>query len=113
MDDDDVCDLQGRTCIPCTRSTPPLGTERADTLHRSVPEWKLDRGRLEREFTFRDFAQAMQFVNRVADLAEAEDHHPDIHLHRWKRVTLTLTTHAIGGLSENDFIMAAKIDAML
>lgn len=113
MATDDACTLRGRRCGPCTNATPALDTERADDLHQLVPDWAMDQGRLQREFTFRDFAQALMFVNRVGDLAEAEGHHPDILLHRWKHVTLMLTTHAIGGLSENDFIVAAKIDAVL
>ena len=111
--ENDACDLRGRRCGPCNKSTPTLDVERADELHQLVPDWAMDQGRLQREFAFRDFATALMFVNRVGDLAEAEGHHPDILLHRWKHVTLMLTTHAIGGLSENDFIVAAKIDAML
>lgn len=65
--------------------------------------------KISRTFTFKNFREAMRFVNRVAELAETEDHHPDIATF-WNRVVLTLTTHAIGGLSENDFILAAKID---
>jgi len=72
-------------------------------------DWQLKDGRIEKQFKFRDFVDSMRFVNKVADLAESEGHHPDIHI-LWNRVTLTLTTHAIKGLSENDFILAAKID---
>lgn len=63
-----------------------------------------------KEYAFEDFKEALAFVNKVGALAEFEGHHPDIHLHGWNKVTITLTTHAIGGLSENDFIMASKID---
>lgn len=73
--------------------------------------WELSRDAksISRKFTFENFKQAVAFVNKVADLAEEEDHHPDV-LINYKRVTFTLTTHAIGGLSENDFILAAKIN---
>ena len=68
-------------------------------------------GRIEKSYRFRDFKEAMRFVNRVAELAESEGHHPDIYV-SWNRVRLSLTTHAIGGLSDNDFILAAKIDRL-
>ena len=110
---DDSCDLRSKACVPCRSGTPPLTAERIAALAALVPEWAVSEdAKLVREFRFRDFKEALAFVNRVGDLAEAEDHHPDILLHRWKRVMLTLTTHAINGLSENDFIVAAKIDAM-
>ena len=68
-------------------------------------------GRIEKSYRFRDFKEAMRFVNRVAELAESEGHHPDIYV-SWNRVRLSLTTHSIGGLSDNDFILAAKIDRL-
>jgi 4a-hydroxytetrahydrobiopterin dehydratase len=75
-----------------------------------VPGWQLEENKLTRRFKSRDFMEAMAFVNRVAELSEAEGHHPDIHI-SWNKVRLELTTHAIKGLSENDFIMAAKINS--
>jgi len=106
-------DLAQKTCVPCKSGEPPLPEERARQLARDVPGWTLARGepRLERQFKFSDFATAMKFVNKVADIAEKEDHHPDIQIH-YDRVTLVLWTHAIGGLSENDFIVAAKINTL-
>jgi 4a-hydroxytetrahydrobiopterin dehydratase len=79
-----------------------------------VPAWSLAEAgtRLQRRFEFRDFVEAMKFVNRVADIAEAEGHHPDIAIH-WNKVDLTLWTHKIGGLHVNDFILAARIDRLL
>ena len=114
MDDDakQACDLASKKCGPCHGGTPPLETERCDELHALVPDWAMDLGMLRREFRFRDFKEAMAFANRVGDVAEEEGHHPDIFVNRWKYVTLTLTTHATGGLTENDFIVAAKIDAL-
>lgn len=111
-DNDAACDLAAKRCGPCTAATPPLDVERADLLHEAVPEWSLEDDRLEREFSFRNFKEAMAFADRVGEIAEAEGHHPDILVHKWRKVRLTLTTHAIKALSENDFIVAAKIDAL-
>jgi 4a-hydroxytetrahydrobiopterin dehydratase len=83
----------------------------AQTLLAEVPGWDLADQTLSRTFRFKDFKEAMAFVNQVAGLAEAEGHHPDIHI-SWNRVRLDLTTHAIKGLSENDFILAAKVNAL-
>jgi 4a-hydroxytetrahydrobiopterin dehydratase len=107
-------DLASRSCVPCRRGMPPLTQEEAAELVRATPEWKLERGgtRLTRRFELADFAAAMEFVNRVAEVAEEEGHHPDIAI-QWNRVDLELWTHAIGGLHENDFILAAKIDRLL
>jgi 4a-hydroxytetrahydrobiopterin dehydratase len=96
---------------------PPLTRDEAEAMMVQVPGWELlppsgdaaDQNKLSRRFKFRDFREAIAFVNRVADLAEEEGHHPDIHIFG-NRVRLDLTTHAIKGLSDNDFIMAAKID---
>lgn len=80
----------------------------------AVPDWKLEENgtRLTRRFEFEDFRKAMEFVNRVADVAEEQQHHPDIAIH-WNKVDLMLWTHKIGGLHENDFILAAKVDQLL
>lgn len=79
-----------------------------------TPDWKLEQDgkRLTRRFEFEDFRKAIEFVNRVADVAEQEGHHPDIAIH-WNKVDLVLWTHKIGGLHENDFILAAKVDRLL
>jgi 4a-hydroxytetrahydrobiopterin dehydratase len=98
-------------CVPCTAATPPLSAEDAEALLPQIPGWALEGVTLQRAFRFKDFVAAMAFVNRVAERAEAEGHHPDIHI-AWNRVRLELTTHAIKGLSENDFILAAKINAL-
>ena len=96
-------------CKACEAGTPPMSEEQARELLPQVPGWELDGTTLTRRFKFKDFQGSMAFVNRVAELAESEGHHPDIHI-SWNRVRLELTTHAIKGLSENDFIMAAKIN---
>ena len=106
--------LAARHCVPCRGGVAPLSESAARNLLGETPRWSLAEGatRLSRRFEFRDFVQAMEFVNRVAEIAEAEGHHPDIAIH-WNKVELTLWTHAIGGLHDNDFIVAAKIDRLL
>ena len=110
----DAHELTSKTCVPCRGGVPPLTEEEARRFAEAVPAWALLQNgvRLVRRFEFRDFKAAMEFVNRVADLAEEEGHHPDIAIH-WNKVELTLWTHKIGGLHENDFILAAKIDRLL
>lgn len=88
-----------------------MSIEQAQEMMSQVPGWELQENRLVRRFRFKDFKEAMAFVNKVADLAESEGHHPDIYI-SWNRVRLELTTHAIKGLSENDFIMAAKVGGL-
>ena len=105
-------DLTQKKCVACEGDTAPLNRTEAEVLLRQIPGWQLegDGTTIAREYPFADFAQALAFVNRVGAIAESEGHHPDIAL-GWGRVAITLSTHAIGGLSENDFILAAKIDA--
>jgi 4a-hydroxytetrahydrobiopterin dehydratase len=104
--------LTHKFCVACAAGTPPLPAEQAEALLAEVPGWALAGQTISRTFRFPDFRAAMAFVNQVAALAEAESHHPDIHI-AWNRVRLDLTTHAIKGLSENDFILAAKINTLL
>ncbi len=94
------------------KGTPPLNRRQAQELARQIPTWKLVDSRLEEDFTFRDFSETMQFVNRVAQIAQEENHHPDIEI-SYNKVHLTLSTHSIGGLSRNDFVVAAKIERLL
>ena len=96
---------------PVTKATPPLSPDEAEKLAHDVPDWMLRGNALERDFKFRDFDQAMGFVNRVADVAREEDHHPDISV-SYNKVHLALSTHKIGGLTKNDFIVAAKINQL-
>ena len=107
-------DLAAKKCVPCRGGIPPLSEDEARRLAAATPLWSVvENGtRLTRRFEFRDFRQAMEFVNRVADVAESEGHHPDIAIH-WNKVDLLLWTHKIGGLHENDFILASKIDRLL
>lgn len=103
--------LQNRKCTPCNGSTPALDARQAKALAEGLAGWRLMERRLEKEFKFKTFREALAFVNRVGELAESEGHHPDLSLHDYNRVTVALWTHAVGGLSENDFILAAKIEA--
>ncbi|MEK7481454.1 MAG: 4a-hydroxytetrahydrobiopterin dehydratase [Patescibacteria group bacterium] len=105
--------LTAKKCVPCEGGMPPFARERVEELLRETPEWSVnvEHTRIWRIFTFKNFKEAMVFVNRVADIAEAEGHHPDVAIN-WNKVTLSLSTHSIGGLSENDFILAAKINAV-
>jgi len=94
------------------KGTSPLSRKEAEELARQVRSWKLVDSRLEEDFAFKDFDETMQFVNRVAQVAQEENHHPDIEI-SYNKVHLTLSTHSIGGLSRNDFIVAAKIERLL
>jgi 4a-hydroxytetrahydrobiopterin dehydratase len=104
-------ELAARSCTPCRGGFPPLDPEEAAAFQRQVPDWSLLDGasRIERRFKFKNFAEAFAFVTRAAELAEAEGHHPDIAF-GWGYATVSLQTHKIKGLHENDFIMAAKLD---
>lgn len=106
-----MSDLTSKKCVPCESGAPPLNKEEIEKLEDQIAsEWNiLENKKLERKFKFGDFKESMSFVNEVADIAEAEQHHPDIKIF-YSLVTITLWTHAVGGLSENDFILAAKID---
>lgn len=107
--------LAGERCVPCRGGEPPAIEAEIRDLARQLPGWSVvERDgirRLERVFTFPDFAQALAFTNRVGAIAEAEGHHPAL-LTEWGRVTVTWWTHAVRGLHRNDFVMAAKTDAV-
>ena len=100
-----------KSCTPCRGGIPPLTPDEAEAHRHQTPEWGLhdDSRRIERSFKFDSFAGAFAFVQRVADLAESEGHHPDITF-GWGYATISLQTHKINGLHENDFILAAKLD---
>lgn len=102
-------DLTVKSCQPCKNGTPPLPIDKIKTYLKEIPDWFLIGDKITKEFSFTDFRQSIGFVNKVAGLAEHEGHHPDININ-YNRVKLTLFTHAIRGLSENDFILAAKIN---
>lgn len=114
--------LLNKKCVPCEGGIPPLGHEEVLKYMEQTPTWQLSEdkspnvqkvglgAKISKEFKFKDFIGAINFVNNIAELAESEGHHPDIHIN-YNKVLLELSTHAVGGLSENDFILAAKIDA--
>ena len=104
--------LSKLTCKPPKAGDTPFSPAQVEQMMREVRNWSLEDTMIKREFRFKDFREAMVFVNKVAEVAQGQGHHPDI-LITYKTVKLTLTTHKIGGLSKNDFIMAAKIDQLL
>ena len=105
--------LTEKHCVPCEGGTPPLTPEQVAEYQKELPEaWDvLDNMKITKKFLFEDFKEAMAFVNKVAEIAEAEGHHPDMHV-SYNKVLVELWTHAIHGLSDNDFILAAKIDGI-
>ena len=105
-------DLTQKKCIPCEAGTLPLNEEKVNELLKEIPAWTLKDNHLYKKFKFRNFVEAMKFINSVADIAEQEGHHPDFCVH-YNKVEIELWTHAINGLSENDFIIAAKIDKLI
>ena len=107
-----VASLVQKKCVPCEGGTPPLQGDKIQEYLREIEDWEVyENKRIEKMFKFKTFRESIDFVNQVAGLAEQENHHPDIII-RYTRVTLELTTHTIKGLSENDFIMASKIDLL-
>jgi 4a-hydroxytetrahydrobiopterin dehydratase len=107
-----MSDLASKTCVPCKGGVEPFGPGAIAALLPQVPGWKvIDNHHLIRTYTFPDFQKALDFVNRVGAVAEEQGHHPDILL-SWGKAEITLWTHKINGLSESDFIMAAKIDRL-
>ena len=109
-----MSDLTQRQCRPCEKGAPPLPPGRIQEYLGQLSGWELvENHRLRKQLTLADFLAVIRLVNRIAEVAEAEDHHPDLHITGYRRLTVELSTHSIGGLSDNDFIVAAKIDALL
>jgi 4a-hydroxytetrahydrobiopterin dehydratase len=106
-----VTPLVAKTCTPCRGGMPPLTPDEVTVFGKQVPDWSVQdqARRIERTYTLKNFAEAFAFVGKVAELAEAEGHHPDVSF-GWGYATVSLQTKKIQGLHENDFIMAAKID---
>lgn len=106
--------LSEKNCVPCQGGIPPLAVAEAERLLAQTPGWSLirDSTRLEKRFTFENFAAALSFVNRVGEIAEQEGHHPDISF-GWGYAKVVYFTHKIGGLHENDFVMAAKTNHLV
>ena len=105
--------LAGKQCVPCRGGVPPLQGEELENLKSQVPGWQVVQGHhLTRTYPFPDFRAALDFTNRVGELAEQQGHHPDLYL-SWGKVEVRIWTHKIDGLTESDFILAAKIDQLL
>jgi 4a-hydroxytetrahydrobiopterin dehydratase len=107
-------ELTGKRCIPCEGGIPKLSADQVRDHLAAVPAWKVtaDGQRIRREWRVMNFVTALDFFNRVGRIAEEEGHHPDLHLSGYRNVAVELSTHAVGGLTENDFILAAKIDTL-
>jgi 4a-hydroxytetrahydrobiopterin dehydratase len=114
MSTETAADLRQKHCRPCEGGVPPMSNDEVAAQLKAIPHWQLsqDGKRIHREWTAKDFLAGIEFFQQVAKVAEAEQHHPDLHLEGYRKVRIELSTHAIGGLSENDFILAAKIDAL-
>jgi 4a-hydroxytetrahydrobiopterin dehydratase len=109
---DSMSDLASKQCVPCRGGVPPLSGRELEKLTEQVPHWRVvNAHHITRVFTFPDFRQALDFVNKVGELAEQQGHHPDIML-TWGKAEITTWTHKINGLTESDFILAAKIDQL-
>lgn len=104
--------LAERKCVPCAPGAKPLSSQRAKELLGELPGWQIERGLLRREWVLKDFIEGVRFIGEIAKIAEAEDHHPDLHLTGYRRLLIELSTHSAGGLTENDFILAAKIETL-
>ena len=109
-----MTDLAKKTCIPCRGGVPPLkGTQLEDLQYKLKNDWKIiNEHHLEKEYSFKNFKEALDFTVKVGELAENQDHHPDIFL-TWGKVKVTIWTHKIDGLTESDFVFAAKADREL
>ena len=107
-----VSELASKTCVPCRGGVPPLTGQELAALQKQVDGWNVvQEHHITKTFTFPDFRQALAFVNKVGELAEEQGHHPDIYL-TWGKVEIKTWTHKIDGLTESDFILAAKIDQL-
>lgn len=107
--------LVKKSCVPCSGNAAPLTFTEIQPLLAELEAWELVEGtghKIRKNFSFPDFVTALEFVNRIGELAEAEQHHPDIYL-AWGKVSVEIWTHKINGLTENDFILAAKIEALI
>ncbi len=109
--------LAAKKCMPCEVGQPPMTADQISKIKDQIdPEWKVEGAgvgaKIKREFKFKNFKEALAFVNKVGEIAEQEGHHPDLTIYNYKFVRVQLTTHFIKGLSENDFILAAKIDQL-
>ena len=113
MADAEVCSLAEKECVPCRGGVPPLTAEERAPLLAQLEDWEVvDGHHLSKTYAFADFVSALAFVNRVGEVAEHNGHHPDVYL-AWGKVRLDIWTHKIDGLTESDFVLAAKCDRLL
>jgi len=114
MAEQTVQQLASKRCVPCEGDVPRYSRQEAEEQLQHLHGWQLshDGLRIGKGWETKDFMAAVEFIGRVAELAEAEGHHPDLHLERYRHLRVEIWTHAVGGLSENDFILAAKIDQL-
>lgn len=107
-------DWSAKKCIPCEGGVMPHSSDKVQEYLLAIPGWRVndDYKKINREFILKDFIAALKFINQIGEIAETEGHHPNIELFSWNHVKVILFTHAIGGLSDNDFIMAAKINQL-
>lgn len=107
-----MCGLAAKRCVPCAGGVPALKGAKIKEFLSELPGWEVaDEHHLTRHFAFPDFVSALAFVNRIGEIAEAEGHHPDLYL-TWGKVGVQIFTHKVDGLTESDFILAAKIDEL-
>ena len=106
--------LAQKKCVPCEGGTPPLREEEARQHLKNLPDWSLtaDKKSIQAQYEMKNFVAAVELIRQIAEVAEAENHHPDIHLTGYRKLRVDLSTHAAGGLTENDFILAAKISRL-
>lgn len=102
-------DLASKTCVPCRGGVPPLSMDVASRLMEQLDGWTFEQGHLTKSYNFSDFAAALAFVNKIGAISEEQAHHPDIYM-TWGKVSVEIWTHKIDGLTESDFILAAKFD---
>lgn len=102
--------LEEKRCKPCEGNIPSLTKEESEEYLKQIDNWTLKNNSIIKKFKLKNFSEAINFVNKIAEVAEEEQHHPDILVYGWNKVKVTMSTHTIKGLSENDFIIAAKLD---
>jgi 4a-hydroxytetrahydrobiopterin dehydratase len=108
-----MSELAERQCVPCRGGVPPMKSEQINEMSSLLPDWQVvNEHHLQRAYRFKDFRESLDFINRVGELAEEQGHHPDI-CFGWGQADITIWTHKIDGLTESDFVLAAKIDKLL
>ena len=107
-----ITDLRASHCVPCRQGTPPLDARKTAALLKGLPGWRANDGEISKTFEFKNYYETMAFVNAIAWISHREDHHPDLEV-GYNKCKVRYSSHSVGGLSENDFICAAKIEQVL